>query len=118
MGTFPAGVIMHSFTGPAEAVKGLVKNGAYFSFSGFLTPIKPSKAKKLLEQVVFSDSLPLLQDTSIFKHRSLFFHTVQVIGGYNVWVLFIATEKISFASVQIFVKLWVEMELVPLELGD
>ncbi|CAM6093419.1 unnamed protein product [Calypogeia fissa] len=51
MGTFPSGLIMHSFNGPAEAVKGLVKHGAYFSFSGFFTPIKASKAKKVLQQV-------------------------------------------------------------------
>ncbi|BBN05742.1 TatD DNase family protein [Marchantia polymorpha subsp. ruderalis] len=51
MGTFPAGFIMHSFTGPADAVRGLVKHGAYFSFSGFLTPLRASKARAILQQV-------------------------------------------------------------------
>ncbi|CAM6127031.1 unnamed protein product [Calypogeia fissa] len=51
MGTFPSGLIMHSFNGPAEAVKSLVNHGAYFSFSGFFTPIKASKTKKVLQQV-------------------------------------------------------------------
>eukprot|EP01018_Ginkgo_biloba_P016771 Gb_38933 [translate_table: standard] len=51
MGTFPAGIILHSYLGSAETVKSLVKFGAYFSFSGFLTSMKPEKAKKMLQAV-------------------------------------------------------------------
>ncbi|KAJ7516712.1 hypothetical protein O6H91_22G068400 [Diphasiastrum complanatum] len=51
MGTFPAGIIMHSYSGPAEMVRMLAKYGAYFSFSGFFTSMKVEKAKQVLLQV-------------------------------------------------------------------
>ncbi|KAL3693045.1 hypothetical protein R1sor_006696 [Riccia sorocarpa] len=51
MGDFPAGLIMHSFVGPADAARGLAKHGAYFSFSGFITPLKETKARAILDQV-------------------------------------------------------------------
>ncbi|CAL5409761.1 unnamed protein product [Camellia sinensis] len=51
VGPFPDGVILHSFLGSAEMVPEFSKLGAYFSFSGFLTSIKESKAKKMLKSV-------------------------------------------------------------------
>ncbi|KAL2634787.1 hypothetical protein R1flu_006266 [Riccia fluitans] len=62
MGNFPAGLIMHSFVGPADAVRGLAKHGAYFSFSGFITPLKETKARAILEQVP-QDRILLETDT-------------------------------------------------------
>ncbi|XP_042458486.1 uncharacterized metal-dependent hydrolase YabD-like isoform X2 [Zingiber officinale] len=50
-GPFPDGVILHSYMGSAESVSGFAKLGSYFSFSGFLTSMKPQKAKKLLLSV-------------------------------------------------------------------
>lgn len=48
IGPFAEGVILHSYMGSAESVSGFAKLGSYFSFSGFLTSMKPQKAKKLL----------------------------------------------------------------------
>lgn len=50
-GPFPEGVILHSYMGSAESVSGFAKLGSYFSFSGFLTSMKPQKAKRLLRSV-------------------------------------------------------------------
>ncbi|CAA6656470.1 unnamed protein product [Spirodela intermedia] len=50
-GPFPAGLILHSYLGSAEMVPGFAKHGAYFSFSGYLTSMKPQKAKKMLKMV-------------------------------------------------------------------
>lgn len=51
MGPFPAGIILHSYMGSSEMVQTLAKFGAYFSFSGFLTSMKPQKAKRILQAV-------------------------------------------------------------------
>ncbi|XP_020243444.1 uncharacterized protein LOC109821691 [Asparagus officinalis] len=50
-GPFPAGVILHSYLGSAEMVSPLSNLGAYFSFSGYLTSMKSTKAKKMLKAV-------------------------------------------------------------------
>ncbi|WOL00134.1 hypothetical protein Cni_G08847 [Canna indica] len=50
-GPFPEGAILHSYMGSAELVSGFAKLGSYFSFSGFLTSMKPQKAKKILKSV-------------------------------------------------------------------
>lgn len=51
IGPFPSGVILHSYMGSAELVSGFAKLGAYFSFSGYLTSMKPTKSKKMLKAV-------------------------------------------------------------------
>ncbi|MCO5606842.1 hypothetical protein L7F22_061033 [Adiantum nelumboides] len=51
LGPFPHGVILHSFLGSAEMVQPLAKQGAFFSFSGFLTALSAKKAKKMLQEV-------------------------------------------------------------------
>jgi TatD DNase family protein len=51
MGSFPAGIILHSYSGPPEFVKVFAKHGAYFSFSGFNTHVKPQKARRVWQQV-------------------------------------------------------------------
>ncbi|MQL98654.1 hypothetical protein Taro_031366 [Colocasia esculenta] len=50
-GPFPAGLLLHSYLGSAEMVPEFTKHGAYFSFSGYLTTMKPQKAKKMLKMV-------------------------------------------------------------------
>ncbi|KAJ6806050.1 uncharacterized protein M6B38_177275 [Iris pallida] len=51
VGPFPAGLILHSYLGSAEMVPGFAKLGAYFSFSGYLTSMKSTKAKNMLKLV-------------------------------------------------------------------
>ncbi|CAK9263013.1 unnamed protein product [Sphagnum jensenii] len=51
MGSFPAGIILHSYSGSPEFVKVFAKHGAYFSFSGFNTHVKPQKARRIWQQV-------------------------------------------------------------------
>ncbi|KAG6671195.1 hypothetical protein I3843_Q009300 [Carya illinoinensis] len=51
IGSFPAGVILHSYLGSAEMVPEFAKLGAYFSFSGFLMSLEGRKAKKMLRAV-------------------------------------------------------------------
>lgn len=51
LGYFPAGLILHSYAGSAEMVQSLAKHNAYFSFSGFITNMKPEKAKRILQAV-------------------------------------------------------------------
>ncbi|XP_057864678.2 uncharacterized protein LOC131072520 [Cryptomeria japonica] len=51
MGTFPAGIILHSYMGSAEMVQRLAKFGAYFSFSGFITFKKLQEARKIVRAV-------------------------------------------------------------------
>ncbi|KAI5082016.1 hypothetical protein GOP47_0001759 [Adiantum capillus-veneris] len=51
LGPFPHGAILHSFLGSAEMVQPLAKQGAFFSFSGFLTALSAKKAKKMLQEV-------------------------------------------------------------------
>eukprot|EP00252_Welwitschia_mirabilis_P004760 TRINITY_DN15062_c0_g1_i1.p1 TRINITY_DN15062_c0_g1~~TRINITY_DN15062_c0_g1_i1.p1 ORF type:complete len:262 (+),score=44.19 TRINITY_DN15062_c0_g1_i1:49-786(+) len=51
-GPFPAGIILHSYMGSPEIVKPLSSIGAYFSFSGFLTHLKPEKAKRILKMML------------------------------------------------------------------
>lgn len=74
MGSFPEGLIMHSFMGNQEQVKQLAKFGAYFSFSGFSTSLKRQKAKqtwravpldKLLLETDCPDALPQLESNSL-----------------------------------------------------
>ncbi|XP_056860269.1 uncharacterized protein LOC108829935 [Raphanus sativus] len=48
VGSFPAGLILHSYLGSAEMVPEFAKLGAYFSFSGFLMSMSEKKAKKML----------------------------------------------------------------------
>ncbi len=50
-GPFPAGVMIHSFTGPAEVVKGLLPLNAYFSISLTILRLKEGKAKALLKAI-------------------------------------------------------------------
>lgn len=52
-GSFPEGVILHSYIGSAEMVPEFVKLGAYFSFSGHLMPMEETKAKKMVKAVPF-----------------------------------------------------------------
>ncbi|KAG6529451.1 hypothetical protein ZIOFF_011649 [Zingiber officinale] len=63
-GPFPDGVILHSYMGSAESVSGFAKLGSYFSFSGFLTSMKPQKAKKLLLSANSPDGLPTANTSS------------------------------------------------------
>ncbi|XP_078447820.1 tatD related DNase [Wolffia australiana] len=74
-GPFPAGLILHSYLGSAEMVSAFTKHGAYFSFSGFLTSMKPQKAKKMLKMVPLDrlllesdapDGFPCLEGCSSF----------------------------------------------------
>ncbi|KAG6620473.1 hypothetical protein I3842_Q067200 [Carya illinoinensis] len=51
IGSFPAGVILHSYLGSAEMVPEFAKLGAYFSFSGYLMSLEARKAKKMLRAV-------------------------------------------------------------------
>lgn len=51
IGSFPAGVILHSYLGSAELVPEFAKLGAYFSFSGYLMSLEARKAKKMLRAV-------------------------------------------------------------------
>lgn len=51
-GPFPAGLILHSWGGPAEMVPPLAAiPGVYFSFSGHRTRKAPEKIKEMLQQV-------------------------------------------------------------------
>eukprot|EP00850_Spirogloea_muscicola_P007024 SM000034S12778 [mRNA] locus=s34:765248:768397:+ [translate_table: standard] len=51
LGDFPAGLILHSYMGSAAMVDSLCKQGAYFSFSGFITHMKAKKASQILHRV-------------------------------------------------------------------
>lgn len=75
-GPFPAGLILHSYLGSAEMVSGFAKLGAYFSFSGYLTSMKSTKAKNMLKLVPKDriliesdapDGLPSLKTNSLLK---------------------------------------------------
>ncbi|GJP61660.1 hypothetical protein CLOP_g18811 [Closterium sp. NIES-67] len=50
-GPFPAGVILHSFSGPPDVVSALVALNAFFSFSLLSTSSPPHKLAQLLKQV-------------------------------------------------------------------
>lgn len=51
LGPFPAGFLLHSYTGSAELIPELANLGAYFSISGHLMPMEESKAKKILQAI-------------------------------------------------------------------
>ena len=51
-GPFPSGLILHSWMGHAELVKGLAKcQGVYFSISGHTCSMSPAKLAPMLQQV-------------------------------------------------------------------
>ncbi|XP_041009728.1 uncharacterized metal-dependent hydrolase YabD [Juglans microcarpa x Juglans regia] len=75
IGSFPAGVILHSYLGSAEMVPEFAKLGAYFSFSGYLMSLEARKAKKMLravpsERILLEsdapDALPKSERDSLF----------------------------------------------------
>lgn len=51
MGSFPAGIILHSYAGSSELVKTFANSGAYFSFSGHNTTVKREKAQRIWREV-------------------------------------------------------------------
>ena len=52
LGPFPAGIVLHSWAGPAEMVAPFSKiDGVYFSISGHLTHLKTDKAAATVQQV-------------------------------------------------------------------
>jgi len=57
-GPLPAGVFLHSYLGSAEMVSVVTNLGCYFSLSGFLTGMKSTKAKQMLNSIP-SDRIPL-----------------------------------------------------------
>jgi TatD DNase family protein len=74
MGTFPSGIILHSYTGNSQQVEKLAKHGAYFSFSGFNTRLKREEGRKvwravpkdrLLLETDCPDALPRLDVDSL-----------------------------------------------------
>lgn len=73
-GPFPAGVLLHSYMGSAEMVISLANLGCYFSLSGFLTGLKSTKAKQILQAIPLDkilletdapDALPKMDDVSL-----------------------------------------------------
>ena len=49
---FPDGLILHSWIGPADMVKGLAKlEGVFFSLSGHLTRMSKKKYEPMIKQV-------------------------------------------------------------------
>ena len=51
MAPFPAGFILHSYSGPPDLVEQFAACGGYFSFSGLITRMKEAKARCILEKV-------------------------------------------------------------------
>lgn len=69
---FPAGLILHSWIGPAEMVDALAKlQGVYFSLSGHLTRMSKKKYEPMVKRVSPNRHLLCLQRPS--------FGSVQVI---------------------------------------
>lgn len=75
IGSFPDGLLLHSYLGSAEMVPEFVKSGAYFSLSGYIMPMKVQKAKKMLKTIPLErillesdapDALPHLELSSLF----------------------------------------------------
>ncbi|KAL4352967.1 hypothetical protein GQ457_06G015860 [Hibiscus cannabinus] len=75
IGPFPDGLLLHSYLGSAEMVPEFVKSGAYFSFSGYIMPMKVQKAKKMLKTIPLErillesdapDALPNSELSSLF----------------------------------------------------
>lgn len=71
MGTFPAGIILHSYMGSAEMVQSLAKFGAYFSFSGFITFKKLEQARKIVQAVPMDRILLETDAPDALPHLSL-----------------------------------------------
>lgn len=74
MGTFPSGIILHTYMGNSQQVEKLAKHGAYFSFSGYNTKLKREEARKvwravpkdrLLLETDCPDALPRLNVDSL-----------------------------------------------------
>ncbi|CAD7699463.1 unnamed protein product [Ostreobium quekettii] len=52
MGPFPAGLVLHSWTGPPDMVIPLARvEGVHFSLSGFTTRANPSKLAQTVKQI-------------------------------------------------------------------
>lgn len=75
IGSFPDGLLLHSYLGSAEMVPEFVKSGAYFLLSGYIMPMKVQKAKKMLKTIPLErillesdapDALPHLELSSLF----------------------------------------------------
>ena len=50
-GPFPAGVLLHSFMGPVEVIKGLSKLNAYFSLSLSVLKLKEQRARDVIKAI-------------------------------------------------------------------